>query len=106
MLEIGPKILMIYCLFYCHNSFCAVFRVSSFYLSVNIVVLYQFMVTCIENFASKAEARGLSDGKKVQGCDYVFGSLTTFQRRKERIWESRCHQVSVRLHVFAGFFAL
>ena len=82
MLEIGPTILMSYCLFYCHNSFCTVFWVSSFYLSVNIVVLYQFMVTCIENFASKAEARGLSDGKKVQGCDYVFGSLTTFQRKK------------------------
>ena len=29
----------------------SVFWVSSFYLSVNIVVLYQFTVTCIENFA-------------------------------------------------------
>ena len=46
----------------------------------------------------------LSDGKKVQDCDYVFGSSTTFQRRKEWICESRCRQVSVRLHVFAGFF--
>ena len=45
-----------------------------------------------------------ADGKKVQDCDYVFGSSTTFQRRKEWICESRCHQVSVRLHVFAGFF--
>ena len=39
--------------FYRHNSFCKVFWVSCFYLSVNIVVLYQFTVTCIENFASK-----------------------------------------------------
>ena len=30
--------------------------------------------------------------------------LTTFQRRKEWICESRCRQVSVRLHVFARFF--
>ena len=28
--------------------------------------------------------------KKVQECDYVFGSSTTFQRRKEWICESRC----------------
>ena len=57
-----------------------------------------------ENFASKVEAWSLSDGKKVQDCDYVFRSSTTFQRRKEWICESRCRQVSVRLHVFAGFF--
>ena len=44
--------------------------------------------------------------KKVQECDYVFGSSTTFQRRKEWICESRCRQVSVRLRVFAGFFYL
>ena len=42
--------------------------------------------------------------KKVQDCYYVFGSSTTFQRRKEWICESRCRQVLVRLHVFAGFF--
>ena len=36
---------------------------------------------------------------------YVFGSSTTFQRRREWICESGC-QVSGRLHVFAGFFAL
>ena len=44
--------------------------------------------------------------KKVQDlyCDYVFGSSMMFQRRKEWICESRCRQVSVRLHVFAGFF--
>ena len=92
---------------YSHNSSCTVFWVSSFYLSINIVVLYQFTVTWIENFVSKVEAWGLSDGKKVQDCDYAFGSSTTFQRRKEWIWESGCRQVDVRLHVFAGLlFAL
>ena len=92
--------------FYHHNSFCTVFWVSCFYLSANIVVLYQFTVTCIENFASKVEGWGLSDGKKVQDCDYVFRLSIMFQRRKEWICESRCRQVSVRVHVFAGFFAL
>ena len=48
--------------FYRHNSSCTVFWVSSFHLSVNIVVLYQFMVTRIE----KVEAWGLSDGKKFK----------------------------------------
>ena len=42
--------------------------------------------------------------EKVQDCDYIFRSSTTFQRRKEWICESRC-QVSYRLHVFAVFFA-
>ena len=42
--------------------------------------------------------------KKVQDCDYVFGSSMTFQRRKEWICKSRCRQVSVRLHVLAAFF--
>ena len=37
--------------------------------------------------------------KKVQDCDHVFGSSTTFHRRKEWIFEIRC-QVSDRLHVF------
>ena len=50
---------MIYSLFYRHNSSCTVFWVSSFHLSVNIVV-YQFTVTYIENFASKVEGWGLS----------------------------------------------
>ena len=35
---------MIYSLCYRHNSSCTVFWVSSFHLSVNIVVLYQFTV--------------------------------------------------------------
>ena len=48
--------------------------------------------------------KSLGRKKKVQECDYVFGSSTTFQRRKEWICESRCRQVSVRLRVFARFF--
>ena len=40
---------MIYSLFYPLNSFCTVFWVSSFYLSVNIVVLY----TCCTNSLSR-----------------------------------------------------
>ena len=91
---------MIYHRFYRHNSFCTVFCVSSFYLSLNIVVLRQFTVTCIESCMS------LGRKKSVQDYDCVFGSSTTFQRRKEWICESRCRQVSVRLHMFAGFFAL
>ena len=42
--------------------------------------------------------------KKVQDCYYVFWSSMTFQRRKEWICRCRCRQVSVHLHVFAGFF--
>ena len=50
---------MIYSLFYGHNSF--EFALDSILgqqllLSVYIVVLYQFAITCIENFADKVEA--------------------------------------------------
>ena len=38
------------------NSLWTVFWVSSFYLSVYIVVLYQFAITWIENFADKVKA--------------------------------------------------
>ena len=69
---------------------------SVHYLSINIIVLYQFTVTQIKNF----EAWDL--GKKVQDGGYVFGSSKIFQRRKEWICESRC-QVSDHLHVLKGF---
>ena len=93
-------------------SSCTVFWVSIFHLSVNIVVLHQFTVPGHWSRISKTSylklkrevIRSLSDGKKVQDCYYVFGSLMMFQRRKEWICKSRCRQVSVRLHVFAGFF--
>ena len=51
----------------------------------------------------------LSDGKKkVQDCDYVFGSSTKFQRRMNGFVKADiCRQVSVCLHVFCGIlFAL
>ena len=51
---------MIYSLFYRHNSSCTVFWVSSFHLSVNIVVLYQFKVpghVKLKREASRTEKR-------------------------------------------------
>ena len=48
---------MIYSLFDHRYSFCTVFWVSSFYLSVNIVVLYQFTVTCIETWSVRSLER-------------------------------------------------
>ena len=42
--------------------------------------------------------------KKVQDCDHVFCSSTMILRRKEWICESRCHQISVRLHVILWDF--
>ena len=47
-------------------------------------------------------------GKKVQDCDYVFGSSTKFQRRMNGfVIADICRQVSVCLRVFCGIlFAL
>ena len=44
--------------------------------------------------------------KKVQDCDYMFLGRRQRSREESPEWicESRCRQVSVRLHVFAGFF--
>ena len=44
--------------------------------------------------------------KKVQDCDYMFLGRRQRSREESPEWicESRCLQVSVRLHVFAGFF--
>ena len=46
--------------------------------------------------------------KKVQDCDYVFGSSTKFQRRMNGFVKADiCRQVSVCLHAFCGIlFAL
>ena len=46
--------------------------------------------------------------KKVQDCDYVFGSSTKFQRRMNGFLKADiCRQGSVCLHVFCGIlFAL
>ena len=47
-------------------------------------------------------------GKKVQDCDYVFGSSTKFKRRMNGfVIADICRQVSVCLRVFCGIlFAL
>ena len=43
--------------------------------------------------------------KKGQDCDYVFGSSTKFQGRMNGFVKADiCRQVSVCLHVFAGFY--
>ena len=64
---------MIYSLVDRRYSFCTVFWVSSFYLSVNIVVLYQFTVMCIENLEREVSRTE----KRFQDGDCVFGSSTT-----------------------------
>ena len=60
----------------------SVFWSSSFYLSVNIVVLYQFTVTCIENFASKVEAWGLSVGEKGSRLRLCFRVVDDVPEKK------------------------
>ena len=70
--------------FFCrHNSFCTVFWVISFYLSINVVVLYQFAVTRIEKLASKVDAWGLSSKKKT------FKVAIMFLGRRRRSREER-----------------
>ena len=104
--------------FYRRNSLCTVFWVSSFYLSVNIV-LYQFTVTCIENWSVRSLGQWIIESKvyllstlgrkkKVQYCDYVFGSSTKFQRGMTGFVKADIRrQVSVCLRVFCGIlFAL
>ena len=39
------------------NTFCTLFWVSSFYLSINIDVLYQFTVSCIESWSVRSLER-------------------------------------------------
>ena len=74
---------MIYSPFYRHNSFCALsILVSSSHLSVNIVVLYQLTVTCLENFPFKVEAWGLSDGEKVSRLRLCFRVVDDVPERK------------------------
>ena len=91
---------MIYSLFYRHNSFCTVFWVSSFYLSVNIV-LYQFTVTCIENWSVRSlgqwiieskvylliiHARTEKKGSRLRLCFWVVDEVP---EKNEWICESR-----------------
>ena len=63
--------------FYRHNSSCefTVFWVSSFHLSVNIVVLYQFTVPGRVYRKLRIlswSVKSLGRKKKVQDCDYVL----------------------------------
>ena len=51
-------------------------------LSVKIVVLYQFTVACIENFASKVETWGLSDGKKGSRLRLCFRVVDDVPEKK------------------------
>ena len=106
---------MIYSHFYRHNSFCTVFWVSSFYLSVSIVS-YQFTVTCIENWGVRSLGQWIIESKvylfSMLGREKRFKIAIMFLGRRRRsreespecICESRCRQVSVRLDVFAGVF--
>ena len=82
------------------NSFCTLFWVSSFYLSVNIVVLYQFTVTCIESWS----VRSLERKKRLKiAITSMFSRRRRRSRaRKEWICERRC-QVSVSGVVYMYF---
>ena len=98
---------MIHSRFYRHNSSCTVFWVRSLYFSVKhrgVVPIDGPWSRVSKTSYLKLKCEVSRTEKKVQECDYVFGSSTTFQGRKEWICESRCRQVSVRLRVFAGFF--
>ena len=82
-------------------------------------MLYQFTVTCIENWGVRSLGKWIIESKvyllcmlgrekKVQDCDYVFGSSTKFKRRMNGfVIADICRQVSVCLRVFCGIlFAL
>ena len=99
------------------NSFRTVFWVSSFYLSVNIV-LYQFTVTCTENWSMRSLGQWIIENKvyllsmlgqrkKVHDCDYVFGSSTKFQRRMNGFVKADIRSSSIKVFVhmyFAGLY--
>ena len=108
---------MIYSHFYRHNSFCTVFRVSSFYLSVNIV-LYQFTVTCIENWSVRSlgqwileskvylliiHARTEKKGSRLRLCFWVVDEVP---EKNEWICESRYMSSSECLFTCDVFFGI
>ena len=104
--------MILYSHFYRHNSFCTFFWVSSFYLSVNIM-LYQFTVTCIENWSarslgqwiieSKVYLLSMQKGSRLQLCFWVVNEVP---ERNDWICESRYMSSSKCLftHIFAGFY--
>ena len=62
-------------------QFSTVFSVSSFYLRVNMVVVYQFTVTCVENWRVRSKGSRLrlcfrfvddDSGRKEWICEHVF----------------------------------
>ena len=82
------------------NSFCTLFWVSSFYLSVNIVVLYQFTVTCIESWSVRSPER--KKWLKIAITSMFLRRRRRCRARKEWICERRC-QVSVSGVVYMYF---
>ena len=83
-------------------------------------MLYQFTVTCIENWSIRSLGQWIIESKvyllsmlgrkkkKVHDCDYVFGSSTKFQRRMNGFVKADiCRQVRQLVFVyvyFAGFY--
>ena len=82
--------------FFCrHNSFCTVFWVISFYLSIYVVVLYQFAVTRIEKLAFKVDAWGLLAEKKRSRLRLCFLVVDDVPEKKgmglwEQVSSSKC----------------
>ena len=71
---------MIYSLFYRHNSSCTVFWVSSFHVSVNIVVLYQFTVPGhvyreLRILSSSVRSLGRKKGSRLRLCFWVVDDI-------------------------------
>ena len=96
---------MIYSLLYRHYSFCTVFWVSSFYLSVNIVVLYQSTFTCLEHFAPKVEALAL--GRKKKKCFRVVDDAPekkgiVLWKQMSSKWSTFCPQTLPELQFILG----
>ena len=84
--------------------------VSSFYLSVNIVVLYQFNLKrevsrSDKQFKIAIISRRRSEEDSLFQDFYYLNAWNRLQRRKEWICESRC-QVRDCLHFFAEYFDL
>ena len=84
--------------------------VSSFYLSVNIVVLYQFNLKrevsrSDKQFKIAIISRRRSEEHSLFQAVYYLNAWNRLQRRKEWICESRC-QVRDCLYFFAEYFDL
>ena len=98
------------------NSFRTVFWVSSFYLSVNIV-LYQFTVTCIENWSMRSLGQWIIEnkvyllsmlGRKKKGSRLrlCFWVVHEVPEKNEWICESRYMSSSIKVFVYMYFAGL